>query len=49
MILVYLRAGHSREELFSDYPRPPLDGIEAAVGWAEANLGPHWRERPAGE
>ncbi len=45
MILVYLRAAHSREEIFDDYPRLPLDGIEAAVAWAEQNLGPNWRER----
>lgn len=47
MILVYLRAGASREEIFEDYPRLPLDGIEAAVAWADANLGPDWREQKA--
>ena len=33
MILVYLRARASREEIFNDHPRLPLDGIEAAVAW----------------
>lgn len=45
MILVYLRAGCSREEIFTDYPRLPLDGIEAVIAWAEQNLGPNWREQ----
>jgi uncharacterized protein (DUF433 family) len=45
MILVYLRAGCSREEIFSDYPRLPLDGIEAAIAWAELNVGPNWRQQ----
>lgn len=45
MILVYICAGHSREDIFNDYPRLPLDGIEAAIAWAEQNLGPDWREK----
>lgn len=47
MILVYLRAGCSREDIFSDYPRLPLDGIEAVIAWAEQNLGPDWRREKA--
>jgi uncharacterized protein (DUF433 family) len=43
MILVHLRAGYSREEIFRHYPRLPLDGIEAVIAWAEQNLGPDWR------
>ncbi len=43
MILVYLRAGSSREEIFADYPRLPLDGIEAVIAWAEQTIGPDWR------
>jgi uncharacterized protein (DUF433 family) len=46
MILVYLRAGCSREEIFSDYPNLPLDGIEAVAAWSEKNLGPNWRDQP---
>jgi uncharacterized protein (DUF433 family) len=46
MILVYLREGCSRQEIFSDYPSLPLDGIEAVIAWAEQHLGPNWREKP---
>ncbi|HEY1931570.1 MAG TPA: DUF433 domain-containing protein [Acetobacteraceae bacterium] len=46
-ILVYLRGGSSRVEIFSDFPRLPLDGIEAAIAWAEQNIGPNWRNAPA--
>jgi uncharacterized protein (DUF433 family) len=45
MILVYLRAGCSRVEIFSDYPGLPLDGIEPVIARAEQNLGPNWREQ----
>jgi uncharacterized protein (DUF433 family) len=45
MILAYLRAGYSRKDIFNDYPRLPLDGIEAAIAWAEQNLGPDRREK----
>jgi uncharacterized protein (DUF433 family) len=47
MILVHLRAGYNRQEIFSDYPTLPLDGIEAATAWAAQNLRPHWRDVPA--
>jgi uncharacterized protein (DUF433 family) len=47
MILVHLRDGYSREEIFRHYPRLPLDGIEAVIAWAEQNLGPNWREEKA--
>jgi uncharacterized protein (DUF433 family) len=47
MILVHLRAGYSRREIFENYPSLPLDGIEAAVAWAEKTLGPDWRAQPA--
>jgi uncharacterized protein (DUF433 family) len=40
MILVHLRAGYGREDIFNNYPSLPLDGIEAAIAWAEENLGP---------
>jgi uncharacterized protein (DUF433 family) len=49
MILVHLRAGYSREEIFESYPGLPLDGIEAAIAWADRSLGPHWREQKAAE
>ena len=48
MILVHLRANYSRVEIFRHYPRLPLDGIEAAIAWAEQNLGPEWREKQPG-
>lgn len=47
VILLYLRAGCSREEIFADYPGLPLDGIEAVIAWAEKNLGHDWREQKA--
>jgi uncharacterized protein (DUF433 family) len=47
MILVHLRGGYGREEIFCHYPRLPLDGIEAVIAWAEKNLGPNWRELKA--
>lgn len=49
-IMAYLRAGHSPEEIFQDYPSLPVDGIEAVIRWAEATYGPQWRsiELPAG-
>jgi uncharacterized protein (DUF433 family) len=47
VILLYLRSGCSREEIFSDYPSLPLDGIEAVMAWAENEIGPEWRDHPA--
>ena len=44
MILVHLRAGYSRADIFNHYPTLPLDGIEAAIAWAERMIGPDWRE-----
>ena len=48
-IMAYLRAGHSPEEIFQDYPSLPVDGIEAVIRWAETTYGPQWRsiELPA--
>ena len=46
MIIVYLRGGCSREEIFQDYPNLPLDGIEAVIAWADENLGADWRKQP---
>ena len=46
MILIHLKAGYSRQEIFCDYPSRPLDGIEAVIAWAEENIGPNWREVP---
>ena len=42
-IVAYLRAGRSRVEIFEDYPTLPIDGVEAVVRWAEANIGADWR------
>jgi uncharacterized protein (DUF433 family) len=46
-ILTYLRAGHSSREIFEDYPSLPVDGIGAAIAWAEATYGPDWKEKKA--
>ncbi len=46
MILVHLRAGYSRREIFENYPSRPLNGIEASIAWAEKTLGPRWRDQP---
>jgi uncharacterized protein (DUF433 family) len=43
MILVHVRAGYSRKEIFRHYPSLPLDGIEACVARAEHNPGSDWR------
>ncbi len=42
-ILAYLRAGHTKREIFEDYPSLPIDGIDAVVAWAEETYGPGWR------
>ena len=48
-ILAYLRAGHSAQDIFADYPSLPIDGIDAVIRWAEATHGAGWRsaELPA--
>ena len=38
-IVAYLRAGHSNEEIFQDYPSLPLDGIDAVIAWAREAMG----------
>jgi uncharacterized protein (DUF433 family) len=35
-ILLYLKGGASRFDIFCDYPSLPLDGIEAVARWAAA-------------
>jgi uncharacterized protein (DUF433 family) len=45
-ILAYLRGGHTRRDIFEDYPTLPVDGIDAVIAWAEATYGPDWREMP---
>ena len=42
-ILACLREGMTKVEIFSGYPSLPIDGVEAAVRWAEANFGSQWR------
>jgi uncharacterized protein (DUF433 family) len=42
-IVAYLRAGHSPQDIFSDYPSLPVDGIDAVIRWAEATYGADWR------
>lgn len=36
LILLYIREGASRREIFSDYPFLPVGSIEAVLRWAEA-------------
>ncbi len=33
-IVAYLKAGHSKFDIFSDYPSLPVGGVEAVVRWA---------------
>jgi uncharacterized protein (DUF433 family) len=47
MILIHVRAGYSREDIFNAYPTLPLDGIEPCVAWAETELGHDWRNHLA--
>ncbi|MBB5686241.1 DUF433 domain-containing protein [Sphingobium boeckii] len=35
IILLYLREGASRFEIFADYPSLPVGAIEAVVRWAQ--------------
>jgi uncharacterized protein (DUF433 family) len=44
-VVAYLRAGHTRREIFEDYPTLPVDGIDAVSAWAEAAIGADWRVR----
>ena len=37
-ILAYLRAGHTDQEVFEDYPSLPVDGIEAVRRWRRSSL-----------
>jgi uncharacterized protein (DUF433 family) len=42
-ILACLRGGMSNVDIFQDYPTLPIDGIEAVIRWADANIGAKWR------
>jgi len=42
-VVAYLREGHSRRDIFENYPTLPLDGIDAVIAWADATLGEGWR------
>jgi uncharacterized protein (DUF433 family) len=42
-ILGYLRAGHSPQAIFQDYPSLPVDGIDAVARWAEKTYGTDWK------
>jgi len=44
-IVAYLRAGHTRREIFEDYPSLPADGIDAIIEWADRTLGAGWRDK----
>jgi uncharacterized protein (DUF433 family) len=39
-IVAYLRAGHSAQEIFEDYPSLPVDGIDAVIAWMESEFVP---------
>jgi uncharacterized protein (DUF433 family) len=47
VIVSFIHAGHSHQEIFENYPSLPPDGIEAVERWAEKELGPDWRVLPA--
>lgn len=47
-IVAYLRAGHSHQEIFEDYPSLPVDGIDTVIAWAEATYGPSCSEHAVG-
>lgn len=42
-ILSYLRKGHGENEIRTDYPTLPADGIAAVRAWVAAVHGPGWR------
>jgi uncharacterized protein (DUF433 family) len=46
IILVHLRAGYSRRDIFDNYPSLPVDGIDAVIAWAEQTIGPDWMKKP---
>jgi uncharacterized protein (DUF433 family) len=46
IILLHLRAGYSRRDIFDNYPSLPVDGIDAVIAWAEQTIGPDWQEKP---
>jgi uncharacterized protein (DUF433 family) len=47
-ILGYLRAGHSPQAIFQDYPSLPVDGIDAVARWAEKTYGTDWKSAVPG-
>jgi uncharacterized protein (DUF433 family) len=46
IVVAYLRAGHTKTEIFEDYPTLPVDGIDAVIDWADRELGEGWRDVP---
>lgn len=46
MILIHLRAGYSRRDIFDNYPSLPVGGIDAVIAWAEKTIGPDWLAQP---
>jgi uncharacterized protein (DUF433 family) len=46
-IVAYVRAGHTPEEIHSDFPTLPADGIDAVIEWADRELGDAWRSTEA--
>src|ERR1700761_8279551 len=42
-VVAYLRAGHSAQDIFTDYPSLPVDGIDAVVRWADGVYGAGWQ------
>lgn len=47
-IVVYLRDGYTKEQIFEDFPTLPLDGISAVENWAETQYGPDWKDSAPG-
>jgi uncharacterized protein (DUF433 family) len=42
-IVAYFRDGYDADVIFQDYPSLPIDGIAAAIDWAERTLGSEWK------
>lgn len=43
-VIAYIRAGYTNKQIFEDFPTLPVDGIDAVIEWADAELGPGWRD-----
>ncbi len=41
-VVAYLRAGHSEQDIYEDYPTLQPGSIDAVRRWAERTYGPAW-------